>query len=152
MRITEYGTRRFKMEKIEGFDERYALGQVMLEGRQNFFNTTYGVLWLLTGELRVALKNGNVQQAKAAVDAFSTLLRAKLENGERDSRMLFSAIRITEASGAGVYPRKPSPSLTASDMTDLWRLVESIPLREWSNYYECPSTCEQMIMRALGKE
>lgn len=134
------------------FNKKYALGKVAEEGREDFFNTPYGTLWLLHGEMRIALENGSIAEAKAAVDAFTILLRAKLESGHRNSIMLFSAIRVTEGSGAGKHPNRPSVCLATTDMEQLWKLLDSVPAEEWSNYSECPSNCRQMVGRATGRE
>ena len=112
-----------------------------------------GALWFLYGEIVSALESENVSKARAAVNAFTTLLNAKLENGERGSFMLFCAIRVTEASGAGGYNNDYPSKLEDIDMRPMWEAIDRVNPAEWSNYNETPDhgNCIQMIERATGR-
>ncbi|MDD2657486.1 MAG: hypothetical protein PHD04_02375 [Candidatus Pacebacteria bacterium] len=121
--------------------------------------TPYYVMWLLHGELHVKLEQGKIEEARAAVKAFAELLRAKLANGDRTSEMLFTAVRLTQASRAGEHdPRDfvtgkliETPRLTPSDLQPVWELISSVPPSEWDTRHIGQRNLPEMIERATGR-
>ncbi len=140
-------------EVFSQFSKKYAFGRLALQGRDGFFDSPYGTFWILTGEVSVALCNGDTSQARAAVDAFVILLRAKLASGDRSTTPLFCAIRLTEASGAGGYRNNLTAKLDTQDMAALWETIDSVPVQEWAEYRHdsSNSNLRQMIERATGR-
>jgi hypothetical protein len=114
-------------------------------------NAQYYLLWIIHAECYVKLEQNKPEEARAAVKAFTELLRAKLESGDRSHFMLFAAIRLTEVSSAGKYQSKLPSKLAASDLQPVWNLIKSVKPEEWDNNAGGNnSTCLQMIERATG--
>ena len=117
-------------------------------GHSPILRTTAADLYLLYGEFFISMQKGDISTAKDSLETFTTVLKQKIAADTLSKSCLFCAIRLTEASSAGVYKVSDRYSLTAVDMTQLWSLVKSVPFEKWEDQ---TANGRQMVRRATGE-